>query len=210
VTCDFRRLTRGWSRRGCTRGSSRTAYSARAQGVGRTERKPQTDETLVKSPSSRCSDRVLRWVRSGHEGGGPGALGGPRTALLSRRNSAAVVRGEPRCVSQHRLWFAGGDPLLGIWNAGWVCAGLGRGTCNRRSPGRRRLCCGPRHDRGRWRRQSHRSCERWCRQRLHQHRIGSIRTGIFNVADLAITAGAVIVAYTWRFVGEGDGPSNPI
>ena len=40
--------------------------------------------------------------------------------------------------------------------------------------------------------------------------IGSIRTGVFNVADLAITAGAVVVAFTWRVVGKADGPSNPI
>lgn len=38
--------------------------------------------------------------------------------------------------------------------------------------------------------------------------IGSIRTGIFNMADLAITAGAVVVLCSWR--GRGAGPGRPM
>src|SRR5262245_34793030 len=38
--------------------------------------------------------------------------------------------------------------------------------------------------------------------------IGSIRTGVFNMADLAITAGVVVVLWSRRSDEAGAGPSN--
>jgi signal peptidase II len=39
--------------------------------------------------------------------------------------------------------------------------------------------------------------------------IGSIRTGVFNLADLAITVGTVVVVWSWRFLGAGRGATSP-